>query len=174
MTTQNGYSGSGGEVTVTISASNVSAIAAFTTAETIAIKGVLREARRTNNPAYQRASLPVADGGQVTTYSRTKDDGGEDWELVLIDDYWKGDAGEYGTDLLSAVEIFKEFFDADELIGGLSFTPAGGKTGHMETSLLSPIKVLSVGKPEISADKAEAETVGIMIGAAGSQEAAHA
>jgi hypothetical protein len=48
----------------------------------------------------------------------------------LVDDYFSGAAGEWGTDDLAAVEIFYELLANNEDPGGLKCTPAGGALGQ--------------------------------------------
>lgn len=170
--TINSYSTAQGELEVTLSAGNVSAIAAFTTAESIVIDGVLRSFRRTNNPErpvsetrVTGSDTPITIAGRIIPR--------EMWELVLVDDYFLGAAGEWGTDDLSAVEIFRELFIAREQPGGLKCTPAGGASANIEITLTDP-EIVAVGLPEIDADSEDqVATVTIMISASGHTTAAH-
>ena len=161
-----------GEVAITLSAANVSAIAAFTTAEEIIIDGAVRSFQRTNNPERSVESTRVA--GSTTPIVTAGDTiPHETWELVLVDDYREGAAGEWGTDLLAAVEIFEELFAARQDPGAFQCTPAGGATGDIETSLVSP-RIVAVGQPVIDADATTPATVTIMIAAESHSNAAHA
>lgn len=169
--TINSYVPDQGEVEVTISAGNVTAIAAFTTAEAIVIDGAVRSFKRTNNPERTTTSLRVTgDTTPITSTNNTVPH--ETWELVLVDDYHTGAAGEWGTDDLSAVEIFLELLKARQAPGALKCTPAGGSAANIETTLSDPA-VLSVSEPDINADATEPATVTVMLSASTSTKAAH-
>lgn len=169
--TINSYVPDQGEVEVTISAGNVTAIAAFTTAEAIVIDGAVRSFKRTNNPERTTTSLRVTgDTTPITSTNNTVPH--ETWELVLVDDYHTGAAGEWGTDDLSAVEIFLELLKARQAPGALKCTPAGGSAANIETTLSDPA-VLSVSEPDIDADATEPATVTVMLSASTSTKAAH-
>jgi hypothetical protein len=169
--TINSYVADQGEVEVTISAGNVTAIAAFTTAEAIVIDGAVRSFKRTNNPERTTSSMRVTgDTTPITSTNNTIPH--ETWELVLVDDYHLGLAGEWGTDDLSAVEIFLELFKARQAPGAFKCTPAGGGSANIETTLADP-SVLSVSEPEINADSTEPATVTVMLSASSSSKAAH-
>jgi len=100
--TANAYSGDQGEVVVTISAGNVSAIAAFTTAEDITIDGAVRSFKRTNDPERPFEFTKVTgDTSPILTVGDSVEN--ETWELILVDDYFAGLTGEWGTDNLAAV-----------------------------------------------------------------------
>jgi hypothetical protein len=170
--TINAFVADQGEVAITISAANVSAIAAFTTAEEIVIDGAVRSFERTNNPERSVESTrvtgsttPIVTAGDTVPH--------ETWELVLVDDYHEGAAGEWGTDLLAAVEIFEELFAARQDPGGLQCTPAGGATGDIETTLVAP-RIVAVGQPVIDADATVPATVTVLIAAESHTSAAHA
>ena len=169
--TINSYVPDQGEVEVTISAGNVTAIAAFTTAEAIVIDGAMRSFKRTNNPERTTTSMRVTgDTTPITSTHNTVPH--ETWELVLVDDYHTGAAGEWGTDDLSAVEIFLELLKARQAPGALKCTPAGGASANIETTLSDPA-VLSVSEPDIDADATEPATVTVMLSASTSTKAAH-
>lgn len=170
--TANAYVSDQGEVVVTLSAANISAVAAFTTAEDITIDGALRAFRRTNDPqkAVARTNVTGDLTPIVTRSNRVQEE--EQWELVLVDDYFAGETGEWGTDNLAAVEIFWELLDNNEDPGGLKCTPAGGATGDIEITLTTP-RLLSVGVPEIDADKTEPEQVTVTFACEGHTVATH-
>lgn len=169
--TINSYVPDQGEVEITISSGNATAIAAFTTAESIIVDGAVRTFQRTNNPERTTTSMRVT--GDTTPIAVTSNTiPHETWELVLVDDYYSGAAGEWGTDDLSAVEIFLEFFKARVKPGGLKCTPAGGGAANIEITLVDA-EILAVSKPVIDADATEPATVTIMLSASSSTEAAH-
>jgi len=161
-----------GEVAITISAANVTAIAAFTTAEEIVIDGAVVSFRQVTTPELEVIEDFVT--GDTTPIVSVPDHlGHERWELILIDDYHEGAAGEWGTDDLAAVEIFEELLAARQHPGGLQCTPAGGATGDIETTLVSP-KVLSVSQPEIDTGAREHAKVRVLIACSNHTRAAHA
>lgn len=171
--TANAYVPDQGEVEVEISAANVTAIAAFTTAEAIVIDGAVLEFNRTNSPEQPFVETPVTgDDEPIVTTGKTI--AAEQWRLLLVDDYFEGAAGEWGTDLLAAVEIFHELHQARQHPAGFQCTPAGGATGDIEVTLLNP-KVRSCGLPAInSRANGQPATVEVMITASGHTVAAHA
>lgn len=170
--TANFYTPDQGEVAVTLSAANVSAIAAFTTAEEIIVDGAVRAFRQVTPPSKTREETKVTgDTAAIVTASKTKS--GEEWELVLVDDYSEGLAGEWGTDNLAAAEIFFELFDNDEDPGGLQVTPAGGATSDIEYSLVNPV-ILSITNPPADADQTTPAEVTVRIGCDSNTKAAHA
>ena len=170
--TANAYVSDQGEVAITLSAANITAIAAFTTAEEIVLDGSVRSFKRTNNPELAFSETMVTgDTDPIITVGDNAP--GERWELVLVDDYYEGAAGEWGTDNLAAVEIFRELWNARQHPSAFQCTPAGGATSDIEITLETP-KVLAVGRPEIDADATTPAEVTVLIAAAASSEAAHA
>lgn len=170
--TANAYLGRLGEVAITISAANVTAIAAFTTAEEIVIDGAVKSFRQVTTPALEVIEDFVT-GDSSPIISVPDHLGHEEWELILLDDYHEGAAGEWGTDNLAAVEIFEELLAARQHPGGLQCTPAGGATGDIETTLVTP-KILSVGQPEIDTATSELARVAVRIACASHTKASHA
>lgn len=170
--TINSYVADAGEVEVTISADNVTAVAAFSTAESIIIDGAVRSFRRTNQPQRSVVHTKVTgDVDPIVTRSENKTEG-ELWELVLIDDYFSGAAGEWGTDDLAAAEIFIELDAAGEDPGGLKCTPAGGAAANIEITLANP-KLLGWTTPEINADNDAPNEITVFLAADGHTRAAH-
>lgn len=170
--TANAYVSDLGEVEVTISSGNVSAVSGLTTAEAIVIDGAVRSFMRTNTPqkAVSRMNV-IGDVTPIVTRSgRVQEE--ELWELVLVDDYFSGAAGEWGTDTLSATEIFMLLSDNDEDPGGLKATPAGGTAAHIEITLTNP-KLLGYDLPKVDADSVDPEVVKIYFACSGHTRAAH-
>lgn len=170
--TANAYVSDLGEVEVTISSGNVSAVSGLTTAEAIVIDGAVRNFMRTNTPqkAVSRMNV-IGDVTPIVTRSgRVQEE--ELWELVLVDDYFVGAAGEWGTDTLSATEIFMLLSDNDEDPGGLKATPAGGTAAHIEITLTNP-KLLGYDLPKVDADSVDPEVVKIYFACSGHTRAAH-
>ena len=171
--TANAYTADTGEVTITLSAANIAAIAAFTTAEEIVIDGAVISFRRTNSPERGIGQTRVTGSTTpITTISDTVPP--ETWELVLVDDYYEAiSGGEWGTDTLAAVEIFQELFDARQDPTTIQCTPAGGSTADVETTLVNP-RVVAVGHPEIVAESTTPATVSVTLSASSSTRASHA
>jgi hypothetical protein len=170
--TINAYVSDLGEVEVTLNAGNVAAVAAFTTAESIVIDGAVRTFQRTNSPKKASSRMNVTGDTTpiVTRSGRIQEE--ELWELVLVDDYFSGAAGEWGTDDLSAVEIFRELLAANQDPGGIKCTPAGGSAAHIEITLVTP-RLLGVDVPKIDADSTDPEVVKVYLAAEGHTVAAH-
>lgn len=170
--TVNAYVPDQGEVAITLSAANVSAIAAFSTAEEIIIDGVVRSFQRTNDPERPVESTKVT--GSTTPIVTAGDSiPHETWELIIVDDYYEGATGEWGTDTLAAAQIFEELFAARQDPGAFQCTPAGGANGDIEISLTTP-RIVSVGMPVTDADATTPATITIMLSAEGHSLAAHA
>lgn len=170
--TINAYISDLGEVEVTLSAGNISAVSAFTTAESILLDGVVRTFQRTNSPkkASSRTNVTGDTTPIVLRSSRIQEE--ELWELVIVDDYFSGAAGEWGTDDLSAVEIFYELLANDQDPGGLKCTPAGGSSANIEITLVD-CRLLGVDPPTIDADSVVAQTVKIYFACSSHSRAAH-
>lgn len=170
--TINAYISDLGEVEVTLSAGNITAVAAFTTAESIVIDGAVRTFQRTNSPKKSSSRMNVTGDTTpiVTRSSRIQEE--ELWELVLVDDYFSGAAGEWGTDDLSAVEIFYELFANNEDPGGLKCTPAGGSAANIEITLVD-CRLLGVDPPVIDADSTDPQTVKVYFACSSHTRAAH-
>lgn len=170
--TVNAFIADQGEVAITLSAANITAIAAFTTAEEIVIDGAVVSFKRTNDPELPFVEEYVT-GDDDPIILAGKQSPAEMWELILIDDYHEGAAGEWGTDNLAAVEIFEELRAARQHPSAFQCTPAGGATGDIETTLETP-KIVAVGQPEIDANSNQAAKVRILIRSANHSNAAHA
>lgn len=170
--TANAYISDLGEVEVTLSAGNISAVSGFTTAESIIIDGAVRMFVRTNSPKKAASRMNVTGDSTpiVTKSGRIQEE--ELWELTLVDDYYSGAAGEWGTDSLSAVEIFQLLLDNNQDPGGLKCTPAGGSSAHLEITLVD-VRLLGVDVPRIDADSVDPEVVKVYFAASGHTTAAH-
>ncbi len=169
--TINAYVPDQGELSITLTSANITAIAAFTTAEAIIVDNALRSFRRTNSPQRGFDSTRVTGSTTpILTVGDTVDN--EEWEAIFVDDYSEGLAGEFGTDLLAAYEIFNELFVARESLGLFTYTPAGGATGDIEYTLTSP-QILSVGTPDIDADQVTPNETAVQFASTGHTFAAH-
>ncbi len=170
--TANSYVSDQGEVIITLSAANITAITAFTTAEAITLDGAVRKFEQTGVPERTIAETRVTgDVAPIVTAGATKSM--EEWTLTLIDDYSEGTAGEWGTDLLAAYEIFVELDAASEHPTSLEVTQAGGTTGDIETTLVDP-KIKSVSQPMADADATTPSEVIVVINCSSHTKAAHA
>lgn len=170
--TANAYIADRGELKITISAADVTAIAAFTTAESITLDGAVVSFIQTTIPSRDVVEQRVTGSGTPITIARDTV-GREGWTLVLVDDYFLGAAGEWGTDLLSAVEIFQEFFTARREISALKITPAGSTSTYLTITLDDPIEVLSISPPETNANSTAVATRTVILSAPSHTEAAH-
>lgn len=160
-----------GEVAIVVSAADVTALAALTTAETIVIDGVVKSFKRTGDPERNVESVRVTgDTTPIISVQDTVDH--EIWELVIVDDEGGGGTGEWGTDTLTAVELIKAYYDARRAIP-IKVTPAGGATGDTQHTL-NNAEVIMFGKPEIDADSTSLGMRTIRFASASSTEAAHA
>lgn len=170
--TVNAYVPDQGEVAITLSAANITAIAAFTTAQRIVLSGVVRSFRRTNNPELSMEEVRVTgDIEPIVVVGRTMP--AEQWELIIVDDESLGEAGEWGTDALAAVEIFHELLGAREHPTSMDVTPAGPETGAIMYTL-ADTKIRAAGIPEANADGTRPNEITIMIAASGHAKSAHA
>ncbi len=170
--TINSYVPDRGELEVTISAGDVSAIAAFITAEAINIDGALRKLEETTPRTKEYSEVYVtADSNPIKTISSKVN--ATVWTLNIVDDYSKGSAGEWGTDNLSALEIFQEFFDVTRVIGNMKVTPAGSTTGMIQTTLTN-VDVQTIPHPMADADSNNPNEVAITLVVESFTKAAHA
>ena len=95
------------------------------------------------------------------------------WTLTIVDDYTLGSAGEWGTDNLSALEIFQEFFDITRVISNLKATPAGSTTGMIQTTLTN-VDVQTIPHPMIDSDSNNPNEVAITLVVESFSKATHA
>ncbi len=170
--TINDYISDGGELEITISAADVAAMTELTTAEDIDLSGTLRRLTET-----QPESRPVSEvwvTGDASPLSNTSNKTTTStWQVVLVDDYYKGAAGEWGTDLLAAVEIFNAFYDNNRQISALLATPAGGSTGDIQVTLVN-CNVNQRAHPIIDADANSPNEITFEMRVESFSEAAHA
>lgn len=170
--TVNSYLPDRGELEVTISAADVAAVAAFITAEAINIDGALRKLEETSPRSKEYSEVFVtAESSPIKTMSTKVN--ATVWTLMLVDDYSKGDAGEWGTDTLAALEIFQLFFDNDLTITTMLATPAGATAGMIQTTLAN-VDVQSVTHPPIDADSSAPNEVTIQLIVESFTKATHA
>jgi hypothetical protein len=170
--TANAYTPDRGELEVTISSADVTAIAAFTTAEDIDLSGVLRKLEETTpqTKEYSEVFVTATSNPIKTTSSKVN---ATVWTLTIVDDYSKGSAGEWGTDTLAALEIFQEFFDASRTITNIMITPAGASAGMIQTTLVN-VDVQSIPHPMTDADANAPNELPITLVVESFTKAAHA
>mgnify|MGYP001229798025 CR=1 FL=1 len=171
--TANAFVNHRGDLMVGISAAAVTAVTAFTTAESISIAGVLRTFERTNTPARPEESMRVAGHAKPLSFVGGIEET-ERWKIVIVDDFFKGSTGEWGTDNLTAYEIFDLHLRNELELGSLVGTPAGSETGMKSIVLDTPITVLSVTPSGIDADAKRAEELEIIVSTPGHEYADHA
>lgn len=169
--TANSFQVNLGEVLIEIDAATVTALATFTTAENINIDGVVRSFKRTTDPERPVSSTKVT--GDTTPILSVQDTvPHEIWEMEIVDDEGGGGTGEWGTDLLTAVEIMKAFWDARRAIPSIKVTPAGGATGDTQHTL-TLAEIIMFGKPETDAESDQLAMRKMRFAVATSTEAAH-
>ena len=122
-------------VEITVSAADVTAIAAFTTAEDIDISGAVRSLLETS-PETRSTGETYVTGSNTPILTTSNKKTTSTWALTVVNDLDKGSAGEWGTDNLSAAEILNEFYDANRPISVLAIVPAGSTAGMIKYSLL--------------------------------------
>jgi hypothetical protein len=170
--TANSYVSDGGELEITITAADVTALAAFTTAEAIVLDGVLRKLEETNPSTRQYSEVFVtAEDFPIKTMSAKQS--ATVWSLMMVDDYHGGDAGEWGTDNISAYEIFEAFFIAKREISELKVSPAGGSTGTIQITL-DKVDVQTLPQPMIDADSTTPNEITLTLVVESYDKAAHA
>ncbi len=170
--TINSYVSDGGEAEITISSADVTAIAAFITAEAIIIDGVLRKLDETNPSSRQYSEVFVtAEDTPIKTMSAKQS--ATVWALMIVDDYHSGQAGEWGTDNLSAYEILEEFFNAKRTISQFDISPAGGSTGAIQISLVN-VDIQTLPQPSTDADSTTPNEITITLVVESYSKAAHA
>lgn len=159
--TINSYTPDSGEVEITISAADVAAMAAFTTAEDIVIDGTVRKLEE-STPKTRQYSQSYVSGDNSPILSMSDKEAVSVWTLTIVDDYSSGGTGEWGTDLLSAVEIFQEFFDAKRAISVVKISPPGGAVGNIQTSL-TVVEIQNMPHPPIDSDSTTVNEVAISL-----------
>ena len=160
--TANAYTPDNGEVTVEITAADFAALSAdFTQADTIIIDGVVRKFEETTPRTKEYSELYVTgDTNPIKTISSKVN--ATVWTLTIIDDYSSGDAGEWGADTVTALQIFQEFFDLTRIITQITVTPAGGVAGQIETTLVN-VDVQQIGHPMTDADSNAPNEVTVLL-----------
>lgn len=109
----------------------------------VGYKNVVRTVARSNNPQW-RVNETKTLGTTLTHYAAPE--GGEQWNVTLVDDY--SDDGAAGA-------LYKLLYDAYK--NGTNLTnvasrPAGSTPGMIETKFTAPVRVISVAEPEANAD----------------------
>jgi hypothetical protein len=162
--TNNAFVPNRGDLQVDLAAEAVQGISGngSAVADVFSIKGVLRVFERSNNPARPEESLRVSGHPKPLNFLGGVEET-ENWRIVILDDKSKGAAGEWGTEGMTAVDIFKWHYDNETPLNGLAGTPAGETTGMIEYTLDSPIEVKSVGAPKIDADAKKADEIEIIV-----------
>lgn len=150
--TINAYVPDVSELEVEITAADVTAIAAFTTAEDVAFNGSARKMEETTPKTREHTETFVAGDNTSPILTMSTHQSASQWTLMVIDDYSKGAAGEYGTDLLAAYEIFWEFFNAARAITSMTFTPAGATAGMIQTTLTN-VQVKTMPHPSLDSEQ---------------------
>ena len=171
--TINSYTPDGGELTIEITAADFAVLgAAFTQPDTINIDGVVKSFEETSPVSKQIAETFVLGSNSPISTQSVKTSASQ-WTLVILDDYSKGDTGEWGLDLVTAVEIFKAFFGLSRQISQMDVTPAGGDTGAIQYSLIN-VDVMSIAAPKTDASTNTPNELSIPLKVESYTEAAHA
>jgi hypothetical protein len=170
--TINSYSPDRFEIEIEITAADVTAIAAFTTAESIILDGAARKFEESQPKTREYNETYVA-GDDAPVVNMSGHETATTWQFTILDDYFSGLAGEWGTDNLSVYEIFDEFFQAKRGITSLKFTPAGGSTGSIQTTL-STVEILTLPHPKGDADNSKPNELPVTLIVQDYTKAAHA
>lgn len=170
--TANAYTPDQGEIVVTVSAADVAAMSEFTTAEALTLDLAVRKLEETTPRTREHTEVYVT-GSTSPILTMNDHLSATTWTLMLVDDYSLGAAGEIGTDLLSAVEIFQAYMDNGRPIADVAITPAGSATGMIETTLAN-VEIKSITHPMIDADATAPNEVTIVFIVESYTKAAHA
>lgn len=171
--TINSYTPDGGELTIEITAADWAALSAqFTQVDTINIDGVVKSFEETT-PVSKEIAETFVIGSNSPINTQSIKVSSSQWTLILLDDYSSGQAGEWGQDLVTAVEIFKEFFGLSRQISQMDITPAGGTTGAIQYSLIN-VDVMSIPAPKTDASINVPNELSIPLKVESYTEAAHA
>jgi hypothetical protein len=176
--TANSYVPDQGELSITITSADMTAIPTFVRAETIVLDRALKSFKQVTGKTRTIEEEYVT-GDKAPILSAGSPRGMETWEIVLLDDYHSGATGELGLNLssqpyLHAVRIFELFNNADRPISVLASTPDGGSTGDIQITLSSPIHIESISQPNTDADQTAANRITIRVTTPGHTKAAHA
>ncbi|MBE2223845.1 MAG: hypothetical protein IAF02_20060 [Anaerolineae bacterium] len=173
--TVNAFVPNRGDLMVSLSAVAVQGISGNGTAvaDSFSIKGVLVKFERSNNPSRSEESQRVSGHAKPLSFVGGKEET-EKWRIQILDDFSKGAAGEWGTENMSAVEIFRWHLDNETPMDGLAATPAGESAGMREYTLDDPIEVLSVGAPTIDSEAKKGDIIEIIVSTPGHTPATRA
>lgn len=169
--TVNSYVSDQGELVLTVDA-GMTGLTLFTTAEPIILDGVVRKFSETQ-PRTRNHSETYVTGANAPIATMSTKQTATKWTLIIVDDYSKGLAGEWGTDLLAAGEMFEAVFDGNINIDEMSVTPAGGGVLDIETTLTN-IEIESISHPETDADSTTPQEITIVLVVESFTKAAHA
>lgn len=171
--TASGYTPDRGEVTIALLTADITIFGApFVTEEDITLDGVVRKLDETQPRTREYSEVYVtAEISPIKTMSSKQTS--SQWTLIVVDDYSKGLAGEWGTDTLTAVEIFEAFFNNGRVISEITSTPAGNASPAIETTLTN-VDVLSITHPKTDADANAPNEVTIQLVVESMAKAAHA
>jgi hypothetical protein len=170
--TINAYVPDRGEIVVTVSAADVAAMSELTTAEALTLDTAVRKLEETAPKTREHTEVYVT-GSNDPILTMSAKGSATTWTLTLVDDYSSGAAGEIGTDLLAAVEIFQAYFDNARTMVDIAVTPAGSASPMIETTLTNA-EVKSITHPMIDADATAPNEVTIILLVESFVKAAHA
>ena len=170
--TINAYTPDQGSLVVTVSAADVTAMSELTTAEALTLDTAVRKLEETSPRTREHTEVYVT--GSISPILTMSDHlSATTWTLIIVDDYSLGSAGEIGTDLLTAVEIFQAYMDNGRPIDDVAVTPAGSATGMIETTLAT-VEVKSITHPMTDADATAPNEVTIVFIVESYTKATHA
>lgn len=150
MKTANSFREDSGDLEFTISAQNVTDHTEFTTAEDIPIAGVLTKATP-KFPDAKTFRTPVAgDQNPIVSISGKNEDAFM-VDVEIVDDWFSGGTGEFGTDTLQASKIAHTFWKSRKSIGGIKLHPDGQTAGTMAILLSGNVFIKSFTPPGVDA-----------------------
>lgn len=154
--TANSFIASEGEITLTVDAGE--ATATGITAGTYTFDIVVRKFSPVTEPERTGIDTEVT-GGTIRTLTKIK--GNWEYELIIVDDYLKGETGELAGSH-TVVEVLQAYHDALESASEMTVTPAGSNTGMIEWTI-TDVEIQKVSGPMINADSEELHTRTVLL-----------
>ena len=171
--TANAYTPDQGEVAVEITAADWAALGSdFTQTDTIVIDAVVRKFEETTTKTKEYSEVYITGSSNPIKTISTKVNATV-WSLTMVDDYSAGLSGELGSDSVTGLQIFQEFFDLTRVISEVFVTPAGSASPKIETTLTN-VDVQSISHPMVDADSNAPNEVTITLVVESYAKAAHA
>jgi hypothetical protein len=170
--TVNAYVPDHGEITVSLTADDVTAITEITTEEVMTLDIAVRKFEETTPRTKEYSEIYVT-GSNLPIKTISTKVNATVWTLTLVDDYSLGLAGELGgTPWLTAIKLFELFFNNNRAISQMTVTPAGSGTANIETTLVN-IDIQTIPHPMVDSENNAPNEISITLVVESFTKAAH-